>query len=271
LFFGILHTFPTGYSTKDPSQLGSVSHGSESESDLFPTDDFHGLPIKTRTRGQAWILQRWTDTWNSTTPVNGETYHESPETRDCVTCVTCVTNYLTSHNMASSSHSGRDNDPGRDQHQPKPPWASNKGKGRGKPPDLPNQEGDQEDQPCPTKGGYKSKHAQKRVCEEGSDSWDSEDSIYQDMAGIARPHADVVRHAYDIPNMFGSDTEETHLGTEDSEAGVPPSTFGEGPESPLPRAAEPQASTSCTARPRRPPPSLARDDTSSSVSSRSSK
>ena len=173
--------------------------------------------------------------------------------------------------MASSSRSGRDNNPGRDQRQPKPPQASNKGKGRGKPPDLPDQEGDKEDQPRPTKGGYESKHAQKRAREEGSDSWDSEDSIYQDMAGIARPHADAVRHAYDIPNMFGSDAEETHLGTEDSEAGMPPSTFGEGPESPLPHAAEPQASTRHTARPRRPPPSLARDDTSSSASSRSSK
>src|ERR1700733_8518343 len=41
------------YLDTDPSQLGSVSHGSESESDPFPTDDFHGLLIKTRTRGQA--------------------------------------------------------------------------------------------------------------------------------------------------------------------------------------------------------------------------
>ena len=61
------------------------------------------------------------------------------------------------HNMASSSRSGRDNDPGCDQRQPKPPWASNKGKGREKPPDLPDQEGDQDDQLRPTKGGYKSK------------------------------------------------------------------------------------------------------------------
>jgi len=111
--------------------------------------------------------------------------------------------------MVSSSRSGQDNDPGCDQCQPKPPRASNKGKGRGKPPDLPDQEGDQDDQPRPTKSGYKSKCAQKRACEEGSDSWDSEDSIYQDMAGIARPHADAVHHAYDIPNMFGSDAEET--------------------------------------------------------------
>ena len=32
---------------------GSVGNGSESESDPFPTDDFHGLLIKTWTRGQA--------------------------------------------------------------------------------------------------------------------------------------------------------------------------------------------------------------------------
>jgi len=173
--------------------------------------------------------------------------------------------------MASSSRKGGNNDPGRDQPQTKPPRASTKGKGRGKPPDLPDQEGDQEDQPRQTKGGYQSKRAHKRARKEGSDSWDSDGSIYQDMAGIARPHADAVRHAYKIPNMFGSNAEETHLGTEDSEAGVPPSTFSEGPESPLPHAAEPQASTRQTAHPRRPPPLLARDDTSSSTSSRLSK
>ena len=33
----------------------TVGNGSESKSDLFPTDDFHRLLIKTRTCGQAWF------------------------------------------------------------------------------------------------------------------------------------------------------------------------------------------------------------------------
>ena len=47
--------------------------GSESESDLFPTDDFHGLPIKTKTHGVPWALHRGPLEIHS---VHGEDVHD---------------------------------------------------------------------------------------------------------------------------------------------------------------------------------------------------